>query len=192
MATIRSYTTSAGEKRYLIDYYEPKDIAGTDKPKKVVVRGFKKKKAAEETRKERAAKRKEYHEALMVAFSVSAQNMDRFASKYYIRDNNTDKQVMELLVESLASAWPMGQKFEYPLQDEQGNPTDTFEMTITEKGVGWKEVVPEPEAVEDADGKKRKAKKATPHKGVLTYKAIAEAIWQDWWDLDRVDPTDAQ
>ena len=53
MATIRSYTTSAGEKRYLIDYYEPKDIAGTDKPKKVVVRGFKKKKAAEDTLRER-------------------------------------------------------------------------------------------------------------------------------------------
>jgi integrase len=37
----------------MIDYYIPKDIAGTDKPKKVVLRGFKKRKAAEATLRER-------------------------------------------------------------------------------------------------------------------------------------------
>lgn len=53
MATIRSYETKDGQKRWMIDYYVPKDIAGTDKPKKVVVRGFKKRKAAEATLRER-------------------------------------------------------------------------------------------------------------------------------------------
>lgn len=53
MATIRSYTTKDGEKRWMIDYYVPKDIAGTDRPKKVVVRGFKRRKAAEDTLRER-------------------------------------------------------------------------------------------------------------------------------------------
>ena len=53
MATIRSYETKDGEKRWMIDYYVPKDIAGTDRPKKVVVRGFKKRKVAEDTLRER-------------------------------------------------------------------------------------------------------------------------------------------
>ena len=53
MATIRSYTTKDGEIRYMIDYYIPKDIAGTDRPKKVIVRGFKRRKAAEDELLER-------------------------------------------------------------------------------------------------------------------------------------------
>ena len=53
MATIRSYETKDGEKRWMIDYYIPKDIAGTERPKKVVLRGFKKRKAAESTLRER-------------------------------------------------------------------------------------------------------------------------------------------
>ena len=53
MATIRSYETKDGEKRWLIDYYIPKDIAGTDRPKKVVLRGFKKRKVAEAILRER-------------------------------------------------------------------------------------------------------------------------------------------
>jgi hypothetical protein len=53
VATIRSYETKDGEKRWMIDYYIPKDIAGTERPKKVVLRGFKKRKAAESTLRER-------------------------------------------------------------------------------------------------------------------------------------------
>jgi hypothetical protein len=53
VAATGSYETKDGEKRWMIDYYVPKDIAGTDKPKKVVVRGFKKRKAAEAALRER-------------------------------------------------------------------------------------------------------------------------------------------
>ena len=53
MATIRSYQTKDGQTRYMIDYYIPKDIAGTDRPKKVTKRGFKTKKAAEDVLLER-------------------------------------------------------------------------------------------------------------------------------------------
>jgi len=53
MATIRSYETKDGQKKYMIDYYVPKDIAGTDKPKKMVKRGFKTLKAAKDALRER-------------------------------------------------------------------------------------------------------------------------------------------
>lgn len=53
MASIRSYETKDGEKRWLIDYHIPKDIAGTDKPKKVIKKGFTTLKAAKEALRER-------------------------------------------------------------------------------------------------------------------------------------------
>ena len=37
----------------MIDYYIPKDIAGTDRPNKVVLRGFRKRKVAEAVLRER-------------------------------------------------------------------------------------------------------------------------------------------
>lgn len=184
------------ESMFKVDEKRQFDISRLADPPIEVKRASKlsdpKKKAAEEARKERAAKRKEYQEALLAAFSASVQNIDWFDSKLYLSHNNTDKQVMEQLVESLSSAWPVGTAFNYPLQDEEGNPTDSFKMTVTEKGVSWVQDLPVPEPEVDASGKKKKTKKVTPHKGVLTYKRIAEAICQDWWDLDRVDPTDAQ
>jgi integrase len=53
MASIRSYETKDGEQRWMIDYYVPKDIAGTKRPKKVVKRGFKTLKAAKAALRER-------------------------------------------------------------------------------------------------------------------------------------------
>ena len=148
-----------------------------------------KKKAAEEARKERMAKRKEYQEALIAAFSQSAQAMEAFDSKHFLAPNSTDKDVLDKLTEALKTSWQNGMSFGYPLQDEKGQQTDMFTLTIGPKGINWVQVLSEEQL---AEGKDKKGKKPAPFKGTMSYKAIAEAICEDWWDLNRLDPKDAE
>lgn len=145
--------------------------------------------AAAEARKSKADERNRLKDLLLTAFSSSLQTMELFHPSGYLVPNHTERGVLNQLVETLKKAW-VSESGEYPEPYEYGPDAEGnfYVMTIGEKSIKWVLKVPEPVEEPPVDGKKKKkAKKPAAMRGTLSYKAVAEAICKDWWDLSNLE-----
>jgi hypothetical protein len=150
-----------------------------------------KKQASEEARKQKIAVKKHHAGLLLKAFAEAAQTMEIFDSTKYLVPGHTERGVMNQLVETLKTTWEVGFSFDFG-PDVEGQ---FYIMDIREKSIGWllkqEEAPAEPveEEVQEKGKRKRKKKKGPPPiKGTLSYKGVAEAICQNWWDLSKLTP----
>lgn len=145
-----------------------------------------KKQAAEEARRGRSELKKHHATLLTATFRAAALDMPHFKSERYLVPNHTRKTVLDQLVLTLGGLWAEGTSFPFG-PDGEGN---NYQLTVTAKGLSWHldllEPAPEPAPVQGKKGKK--AAKPLAVKGAISWKNIAEAICQDWWDLRNLEP----
>lgn len=140
--------------------------------------------AAAEARKEKAGLRNRHKDLLLSAFVSALQTLDLFKSSAYLVPGHTERSVMTQLQATLRQAW-VNEAGQYPEPytfgpDAEGN---SYQMIIGEKSIKWELV--QPESAEGEEGKK--AKKPQTLKGTIGYKAVAEALCKDWWDLKNLE-----
>jgi hypothetical protein len=117
----------------------------------------------------RVSKKRRLKELLTKAIAAAAQEQEVFKKEHYLVPDHTRPGVLKKLTANLSGAWQAGAQFPFG-EDAEGN---SYMLTVTEKGVDWEKTAPE--------------EKKQP-KGKITFKSIAEAICEDWWDLNKMSP----
>lgn len=165
------------DEKYIIrvDELAPPPPGMKKRPEWKVETDPEKKVAAEKKEKEkksRVSRKRELKELLTKAIAAAAQEQEVFKKENYLVPDHTRPGVLKKLVANLSGAWPAGSQFPFG-EDTAGN---SYMLTITEKGIDWVKTSPE--------------EKKQPS-GKITFKAVAEAICADWWDLNKMSPPTA-
>jgi len=128
--------------------------------------------AAEEARKQKLEEKRQIGNYLLARLRDSLLTLEQFKTETYLVANHTPKTVLDQLVQTLKTLWPVGTIFDYP---DSNDGSRQFKIAVVDKGFAW-ELRPE-----DA--------KTLIAKGNITHKNMAEAICKDWWDVSKFEPT---